>query len=75
MWKSLPLGFLRKTRQKFITSRQLQCLRTFLSTPMPEIQEMNPGIKSYADLYKFSIEQVMIVELIANDSALKTEIS
>ncbi|CAG7827441.1 unnamed protein product [Allacma fusca] len=32
-------------------------VRTFLSTPMPEVTQMNPNIKSYEELYQFSIEK------------------
>ncbi len=31
--------------------------RCFLTTPIPEVTQMDPNIKSYKDLYNFSIEK------------------
>jgi len=63
MWKAAAPVILLKSNLKANlpkqkTLKQLQLCRTFLSSAMPEVQQMDPGIKSYQDLYKFSIEQV-----------------
>jgi len=33
----------------------------FLSTPVPEVSQMDPSIKSYSDLYNFSIQKVRLL--------------
>lgn len=53
----IPISSIYKRKHQPIFYR-IQWIRTFLSTPMPEVQNMDPTINSYEALYKFSIEKV-----------------
>jgi hypothetical protein len=60
MWKRSQVlfsGVIVKSQRCFQNASQIPS-RSFLSTPIPEISQMDPKINSYKDLYNYSIEQV-----------------
>ncbi|ODM98549.1 Acetyl-coenzyme A synthetase 2-like, mitochondrial [Orchesella cincta] len=57
MLKSSRLVSLISSNKQWGKQVERTVLRTFLSTPISEVSQMDPNIKSYKDLYNFSVER------------------